>query len=96
MGTRRYKTSGFSWQTRLNRAILALIWGIGYFFGFSLVAILTLGLFRAEEFPVLVHGRKQRHRFVIFKEHGNFYLEAQIVAVLGWIFVSLLSFFAIG
>ena len=81
-----------NWRSRLDRVIVVLVWGVGYLFGFSLVAIFSFGICHAEEFPVLIHGRKHRC-FFVFKEHGVYYLQAQIVATIGWAFVSLVSFF---
>ena len=86
------KTVRGNWRSRLDRMILTLVWGFGYLFGFSLIAIFSFGVCHAEEFPVLIQGRKQRRRFVIFKEHGICYLQAEVVAVIGWAFVSLISF----
>jgi len=68
------------------------VWGVGYFFGFSLVSILSFGMCHAEEFSILVRGRKEGHRYPLFKQFGNLYLEAQCVSILGWMFIGSLIY----
>lgn len=73
------------------RAIVVLLLGIGYFFGFSIVSILSIGLCSSEEFEVLVRQRKRNHRLPIFKGHDDaFYLQAHYVSMLGWMLLTTL------
>ncbi len=77
----------------IKRYLLVLIWGFGYFFGYSIIAFATIWMVQAEEFSVLVRGRKTPKRSV-FKRFGNIYLAAEWVALVGWIFVSCAVFLA--
>ncbi len=82
-------------KSLLSKSIVTLGWGIGYFFGYTLVTILTLGLCHSEEFSVLVKGRKQGHAFPVFKQYEKFYLEAECVALMGWMFASAMIYLAL-
>ncbi|MEM9411376.1 MAG: hypothetical protein AAGA30_09700 [Planctomycetota bacterium] len=65
-----------------------LLCGFGYFFGYSLVAVMSVGLCQAEDFSTLIRGNHSSHRYPFFKKHGNYYLAAQHVAVLGYLFLA--------
>jgi hypothetical protein len=80
----------------LIRGCLLLTFAIGYFFGFTIVSILTMGLCTSEEFEVLVHGRKQHHRFPVFNQHGQYFLQADYVAFVGWTLLATVIVFVIG
>ena len=74
--------------TGLLRALTVLFLACGYFFGFSVVSILTVGLCTSEEFTNLVQGRKQPHRFPVFNQHGQYYLQAEYVSMIGWMLLA--------
>lgn len=76
----------------LTKIGITTVWGVGYFFGFSLVSIFSFGLCHAEEFSVLTHGRTDGHQYPLFKKFGKFFLEAQCVSLLGWMFLGSLIY----
>ena len=79
----------------LAKIAFTVVWGLGYFFGFSLVSIFSFGLCHAEEFSVLIHGRNDGHHYPIFKQFGKLYLEAQCVSLLGWMLIGSLIYLVI-
>ena len=72
----------------LQKIAYALFCGVGYFFGYSLVAILSFGLCRSEEFSALIHGKRRSRKFPIYKQHGGYYLESQYVTLLGYMLLT--------
>ena len=80
----------------LLRAITVLFLACGYFFGFSVVSILTVGLCTSEEFDRLVRGRKHHIRFPVFNQHGQYYLQAEYVSMIGWMLLTAVLLIAMG
>ena len=72
-----------------------VFWGIGYFFGFSLVTMLSLGTVLAEEYIYLVRDRPLQHRYWVFKRDGQIYLIVEVVSAIGWLFVIAVVWFAV-
>ena len=75
----------------LETVVGCVFWGIGYLFGFSLVSFLTAGMVYSEDFSALVRGRETARRFWMYTYEGKFYLIAEVVGAIGWIFLSAIS-----
>ena len=90
--TINFKTFG----SGLFRITTILFLALGYFFGFSIVSILTIGLITSEEFDVLVKGRQQKRPFPIFNMHGQYHLEAHYVSMIGWMLLTTLLMIIVG
>lgn len=80
MSTAILKTLG----SQLLKGVGLFFLAIGYLVGFSIISIVSIGLCTSEEFSVLAKGRKRNPRFPIYKEHGQFHVQAQYVSMVGW------------
>ena len=76
------------WLATIEFLVRIVFWGIGYFFGFTLITMISVGTIFAEEFSYLARDQKKRHRFWVFKQEGRIYLVAEAVSALGWIFLA--------
>ena len=76
------------WFSAIEYMIRGAFWGVGYFFGFTLVTMMSVGMVFAEEFESVIRGRQKRHRFWVFVRDGNLYLIAEAVSLLGWFFLA--------
>ncbi len=78
------------WLTAIGGMTQTAFWAIGYFFGFTLVTGLSFGTLFAGSFDEI--GRVHR-RFgqVIYRRQGKYYLVAEFVAVIGWLFLGCLN-----
>lgn len=68
----------------LFRATTIVFLALGFFVGFTIVSILTVGLVTSEDFDVIVKGRQTEYRFPIFNLHGQYHLQAHYVSMIGW------------
>ena len=84
-----------SWLTVIEYLSQIVFWGIGYFFGFSLVTMLSVGTVFAEEYVYLVRDRPQEHRYWVFKREGRIYLIAEVVSAIGWLFLTTVVWIAV-
>lgn len=75
------------WVATIEFLTRIFFWGIGYFFGFTLVTMLSVGSLFAEEFSFIVRDRPEQHRFWLFRREGNLYLVVEAVAAIGWFFL---------
>ncbi len=82
----------------LGTIVQTAFWGFGYFFGFSLIGILSFGLLKAAPFtetstPGSRYRESHRHQWwqVIYRRNGNFYLIAELVALVGWLVVGVVG-----
>ena len=82
--------------TNLLRAVSVFFLACGYFFGFSMVSILTIGLCTSEEFENLVSGQRFQSRYPLFNQHGQYYLQAEYVSMIGWMLLAAVLFIATG
>ena len=78
----------FSLINAIEMIFGCIFWGAGYLFGFSLVSLLTAGMVYSEEFSALVRGRETPRRFWMYMHEGKFYLIAEVVGAIGWIFLT--------
>ena len=76
------------WLATIEYLIKVVFWGTGYFFGFNLVTVLSVGTMFAEEFSCIIRGREKQHRFWIFIRDGQIFLTAQVVSLVGWFFLA--------
>ncbi len=76
----------FSW---LAGVAITIVWAVGYFFGFSLVGILSLGLIVPAPFNEIADPRPPWSRGILFRRHGRSYLSADVVALVGWLFLGI-------
>lgn len=76
------------WLAAIEFSVKTLFWGIGYFFGFTLVTMLSVGTVFAEEYSCVVRGRNTKHRYWLFAREGRFYLVAEVVSAIGWFFLA--------
>lgn len=78
------------WLTAIGSATQTLFWAIGYFFGFTLITVLTAGLLVPGSFPGI--GKPRRHGWhLVSRCEGRFYLASEAVAVAGWLFLIALN-----
>ena len=78
------------WLSAIGTAAQTVFWAIGYFFGFTLVTALTFGLLLPGSFPDI--GKRRKHAWhVIYRWDGKYYLNAETVALIGWLFISVLN-----
>ncbi len=65
----------------VNVVVQWTFWTIGYFFGFTLVTVLTFGLLVPDDFS----GSKLRDgNSMVFRRHGLPHLSSEAVSLLGW------------
>lgn len=76
------------WLSAVEFLAQNLFWGIGYFFGFTLVTMLSVGTLFAEEYSCIINGHDKPHRFCFFRREGNIYVIAKLVALIGWLFLA--------
>ncbi|MEM7457582.1 MAG: hypothetical protein AAF456_24850 [Planctomycetota bacterium] len=61
-----------------------IFWTIGYFFGFTLVSVMTLGFIKPEE----LFDRPQINNVrLFFRRRGSLYMANEAVSMTGWLFV---------
>jgi hypothetical protein len=84
-----------SWLSAIEYVVKVLFWGIGYFFGFTLVTMLSVGHIFAEEYVYLIRDRPQKHRYWFFKREGRIYMVAELVAATGWLLVTTIVWMAV-
>ena len=78
------------WLTTIGAAAQTLFWAIGYFFGFTVVAMLTFGLLIPASFDEI--GRDLRPWWcVAWRRDGKFYMGAEYVAAICWFLLSLIN-----
>ena len=72
------------WLTAIGSATQTVFWAIGYFFGFTLVTVLSVGTLVPGAFAEI--GRPRRHSWqIIYRREGKVYLVPEVVAALGWL-----------
>ncbi len=67
-----------------------IFWGVGYFFGFSIISMLSAGGLVPEQFTNIGRDRKTGFWKVIFVRDGKCFVLAELVATIGWLFLCLL------
>lgn len=78
------------WLATIGGCAQTLFWAIGYFFGFTLVTIGTLGLVVPAAFAEIDRKPAGRAR-LFYRRHSRFWLAAEIVAAIGWCFLGVVS-----
>ena len=78
------------WLSAIGRATQTAFWAIGYFFGFTLTTALTFGLILPGSFPDIGQLRKNSWHIIEVRD-GKAYLMAEVVSMIGWMFLSLIS-----
>lgn len=78
------------WLMVVGTIAQAILWGIGYLFGFTLVMVLTVGWVIPESFDTV--GRFDRPLWrCLRKDEGKVYLSAEVVSMIGWVFLSAIN-----
>jgi hypothetical protein len=78
------------WLAAIGSATQTVFWAIGYFFGFTLVVALSLGWILPGSFPEI--GRPRNHAWrILHVREGKLYLVPEAVALIGWLFLGVLS-----
>jgi hypothetical protein len=78
------------WLTTIGMITQTVFWAIGYFFGFTLITMLSVGILIPGSFDEI--GRPRQHAWhLLYRREGKFYLCAEVVAALGWFFLSALN-----
>ncbi len=75
------------WLTTIGEVTQTLFWAIGYYFGFTLVMVFTLGALVPDSFDEIGRMRRPLWQFA-FRREGKVYLVAEAVATLGWLLLS--------
>ncbi len=75
------------WLTAIGTATQTVFWAIGYFFGFTLVTLLSFGLLVPGTFgDIGQYGQRSWH--LLYRRNGKFYLASELVAIVGWVFLT--------
>ena len=75
------------WLATIDLVFTSFFWGVGYFFGFNLILVLSVGMVSPEEFSFILKGRITPRRFWLFLRDGSIYLKAEVVSLVGWLFL---------
>ena len=82
------------WLSAIGKATQTTFWAIGYFFGFTLTTALSFGLLLPGSFPEI--GKDRRYSWHLIKiQDGKAYLLAEAVSMIGWLFLSILSWLVV-
>lgn len=78
------------WLAAIGSATQTVFWAVGYFFGFTLVTALSFGMLLPGSFPDI--GKPRKHSWhILYKNEGKIYLVSEVVALIGWFFLSILN-----
>ena len=78
------------WLTAIGAFTQTIFWAIGYFFGFTLVTVLSLGLLYSGSFDEIGRPRDRSSR-VVTRRQGKYFVAAEFVAAIGWMFLAALN-----
>lgn len=78
------------WLVNVGTVAQTLFWGVGYFVGFTVVSALTLGAVVPAGFEEIGKVRRLWYR-VLFRENGQWYLAAEVSAIIGWAVLTLIN-----
>lgn len=78
------------WLLTVGTVAQTLFWGIGYFVGFTIVSALTLGAVVPAAFDEIGQRRHPWHS-PLFRENGQWYLAADLSAIIGWLVLTLIN-----
>ena len=83
-------------QTEIGSKTILLsrmvFWSIGYWLGFSVVSILSVGMLVPEEFKFI--GRERNRLLPVFIQNSQVRLSAELVGLIGWLVIFAIVFWA--